>query len=59
MKFRRYVVVMRHDRGTARFVTVARNMGAAAHIVCEAERAPRRAVVSVRRDEPKVRRPRR
>lgn len=43
----RYRVTMRHDHGTVVITTAAQSEDQAAHIVCVAEGAPRRSVVSV------------
>lgn len=44
---KRYVVTLRHDRGTVDLKVTASSEEAAIHMVLEAERAPDRAVVCI------------
>lgn len=49
MCFALYSVHLRHDTGSVRIRVCARNKKAAAQLVCDYDRAPLRAVISVRR----------
>ena len=49
MQVNQYIVSMQHDDGVIRIQTAATSKEAAAVIVCKAEHAPRRSVISIKR----------
>jgi len=49
MRLWRYTFKLRHDNGTVRLSTVARNRATATAIILNAERAPRSAIMSIER----------
>ena len=49
IRMNRYSVKLKHDKGTIKIGVTARNKETAEMMVCNAERAPRRAIIETNR----------